>query len=326
MTSSRTVRVLGLLALTLPLMAFKPANVECIAPANPGGGWDFTCRTVGKLLQEEKLLAEPVQTTNMAGAVGAVAFANVATKRSSDPNLIVATSTVGITQIAQGKYPSGLDTMRWVGMLGADVGTLLVAKGSPVKDMASLLDMLKKDPTSVVTGGSSGVGGWDHLRLLLLARKAGMPDADLKKIRWVQYSGGGDAVTQMMGGHIGAVLTDIGEIAGFIESGDARVLAVMSDERLPAFKDLPTAKEQGLDVTGYNWRGFYLPGKVTQEQYDAWVDILDKLYKSQAWQTEAKAKGLTPIWRGGKEFEQFVRASEAETRDVSIAIGVIKAK
>ena len=153
-----------------------------------------------------------------------------------------------------------------------------------------------------------------------------MPDADLKKIRWVQYSGGGDAVTQLMGGHIGAVLTDIGEIAGFIESGDVRVLAVMADDRLPAFKDLPTAKEQGLDVVGYNWRGFYVPGKVTQEQYDAWVDILGRLYKSQAWQTEAQAKGLTPIWRGGKQFEDFVRASEAETREVSVAIGVIKAK
>ncbi|MEZ5593657.1 MAG: hypothetical protein R3F53_24290 [Gammaproteobacteria bacterium] len=99
---SRFGRAVGIVALSLPLLAFKPANVECIAPANPGGGWDFTCRTVGKLLQEENLLDEPVQVTNMAGGVGAVAYANVASKRDSDPNLIVAASTVGITQIAQG--------------------------------------------------------------------------------------------------------------------------------------------------------------------------------------------------------------------------------
>lgn len=326
MKSSRRIRLLGLLALALPLMAFKPVNPECIAPAAPGGGWDFTCRTAGKLMFEEKLIEKPMQVTNMPGAVGAVAFANVASKRADDANLIIAMSTVGITQIAQGKYPGGVETMRWVGMLGADVGALMVAKDSPIKDMTSLIDMLKKEPTSVVVGGSSGVGGWDHLRLLLLAREAGMPTADLKKIRWVQYSGGGDAVTQLMGGHTGAVLTDIGEIAGFIESGDVRVVAVMSDERLEAFKDLPTAIEQGLAVTGYNWRGFYMPGKVTDEQYQAWVDMMATLYKSEAWQTEARAKGLTPIWRGGKEFTAFVKQSEQQMREVSIAIGVIQAK
>lgn len=326
MASLRPIRLLGALILTLPLMAFKPADVECIAPANPGGGWDFTCRTIGKMLFDEKLVDKPVQVTNMPGAVGAVAYANVSAKRSSDPNLIVATSTVGITQIAQGKYPSGVDTMRWVAMLGADVGTLLVKKDSPIKDMKALLDMLKKDPTSVVVGGSSSVGGWDHLRLLMLARAAGLSDADLKKIRWVQFEGGGDAVTQLMGEHIGAVVTDIGEIAGFIESGDVKVLAVLSDERLKAFPDAATAREQGVDVVGYNWRGFYVPGKVTDEQYDGWVDILKKLYDSPAWQKEAPAKGLTLIWRGGKDFSEFVRKSEAETRDISVAIGVIKAK
>ena len=200
----------------------------------------------------------------------------------------------------------------------------MVNKGSPIKDLAGLLDALKKDPTSIVAGGSSGVGGWDHLRLLLLAQKAGMPTADLKKIRWVQYSGGSDAATQLMGNHIGVVLTDIGEIAGFIESGDVVPLAAMSDERLSAFKNIPTAKEQGIDVTGYNWRGFYMPGKVTDEQYQAWVDMLEKLYKSEAWQKEATSKGLTLVWRGGKEFDAFVRTSEAEMRDVSKAIGVIK--
>lgn len=324
MILSKLGRAAGLAAVALPLMAFTPQNTECIAPANPGGGWDFTCRTVGKLLVDEGLLANPMQVTNMAGGVGAVAFANVASKRSDDPNLIVATSTVGITQIAQNKYPAGADAMRWVAMLGADVGVVMVNKDSPVQDLAGLLDALKNDPTSVVAGGSSGVGGWDHLRLLLLAQKAGMPADDLKKIRWVQYSGGSDAVTQLMGKHIGVVLTDIGEIAGFIESGDVRPIAVMSDDRLTAFQDLPTAKEQGVEVTGYNWRGFYMPGNVTDEQYQAWVDMLEKLYKSEAWQQEATAKGLTLIWRGGKEFDEFVRQSEADMRDVSKAIGVIK--
>lgn len=306
-----------------PVAAFEPQNVECIAPANPGGGWDFTCRTVGRILDEEDLVPGSVQVTNMPGAVGAVAFANVASKRPGDENLIVATSTVGITQIAQGRYPSGLDTMRWIAMLGADVGTLMVPADAEYADANALLEAVKADPTSVVLGGSSAIGGWDHLRFLMMAQEAGVPADQLGQIRWVEFSGGGDAVTQMMGGHIDAVLTDIGEIGGFIQSGDVKPLAVMSDERLPAYPDIPTATEQGIPAVGYNWRGFYTGGEVSDEAYQGWVDILDELYDSEAWQEAAVSSGLTPIWRGGAEFEEFVRESEERTRAISKAIGVI---
>jgi putative tricarboxylic transport membrane protein len=320
----RLVQTLAVALVATPAVAFEPGNVECIAPANPGGGWDFTCRTVGRLLDEQDLVPGSVQVTNMPGAVGAVAFANVASKRSDDPNLIVATSTVGITQIAQGKYPGGIDTMRWLAMLGADVGVLLVNKDSKFDSMQALLEALKADPTSVVTGGSSSIGGWDHLRLLILAQEAGVPADQLKNIRWVEFSGGGDAVTQLLGGHIGAVLTDIGEIGGFIKSGDVRALAVMSGERLPAYPDIPTAIEQGINAEGYNWRGFYMGGGVPDEAYDAWVGIMQKLYESEGWQKAATEAGLTPIWRGGDEFIEFVRQSEERTREISKAIGVIQ--
>ena len=208
----RLLMAAALAAVTLPASAFEPSNVECIAPANPGGGWDFTCRTVGRILQDEGLVPGAVQVTNMPGAVGAVAFANVASKRNDDPNLIVATSTVGITQIAQGKYPAGIDQMRWLGMLGADVGTMLVNKESEYDSLDAVLAAVKEDPAGVVVGGSSSIGGWDHLRFLILAQEAGVPTDQLKDIRWVEFSGGGDAVTQLLGGHIDVVLTDIGEI------------------------------------------------------------------------------------------------------------------
>jgi putative tricarboxylic transport membrane protein len=319
----RLLMAAAVAAVALPAAAFEPSNVECIAPANPGGGWDFTCRTVGRILQEESLVPGAVQVTNMPGAVGAVAFANVASKRNDDPNLIVATSTVGITQIAQGKYPAGIDQMRWLGMLGADVGTMLVNKESKYGSLDAVLAAVKEDPAGVVVGGSSSIGGWDHLRFLILAQEAGVPTDQLKDIRWVEFSGGADAVTQLLGGHIDVVLTDIGEIGGFIQSGDAKALAVMSDERLPAYPDIATAKEQGIDAVGYNWRGFYMGGGVPDDAYDFWVEKMKALYDSEGWQTAATESGLTPIWRGGEEFNTFVRESEKKAAEISKAIGVI---
>lgn len=320
-----------LAALTLAALAAwpaaaqeQPANPECIAPADPGGGWDFTCRTVGKILNDEGIVDAQVQVVNMPGGVGAVAYANVTGKRPDDPNLFVAGSTVGITQIAQGKYPADEEAVRWLAMLGADVGAVLVSPDSEHGDLAALVEAMRADPEGIVAGGSSSVGGWDHLRLLLLLREAGMSEEDLQRVRWVQYSGGSDAVTQMMGGFVDVVLTDIGEIAGFIQSGDANALAVMASESLPAFPDVPTAKEAGFDVEGYNWRGFYLPKDITDEQYAFWLDAMEALYETEAWKTAATDSGLTPIFRGGAEFEEFVRQSKADMEEVSRAIGVIE--
>lgn len=318
-------RVAGAVVLVAGLAAVKPASAaECIAPADPGGGWDFTCRTVGKILYDLQLVDEPVQVTNMPGGVGAVAYAHVASDRADDGDLLVATSTVGVTQIAQGKYPADTDVMRWIGMLGTDVGVILVDNDSPLQSLDDLIQALKEDPTSVVAAGSSGAGGWDHIRLLMLAKAAGLTADDFKKIRWVQFDGGGPAVTQMMGGHVGLVSTDLGEVAGFVESGDVRALAALSDEPIPAFPDIPTAAAQGLDVTGYNWRGFYTGGEVLDEAYQEWVGTLNELYESDAWKEAATASGLVPIWRGGEEFEAYVTEQVDQMREISREIGVIQ--
>lgn len=321
----RTLTTAKLAALTVAAvtMTAVPATAtECIAPSNPGGGWDFTCRTIGRVLGELGLVDGNVQVTNMAGGVGAVAFAMVAAERPADEDLIVATSTVGVTQMAQGRYPAPLETMRYLGMLGADVGVIAVDNDSPIQTLAELNEAMVADPAALVTAGSSGAGGWDHIRLLMVAQAAGVEE--LGAIRWVQFDGGTDAVTQMMGGQIDVVSTDMGEIAGFVESGDIRILAALSDEPIPAFPDIPTAISQGIDVTGYNWRGLYTGGEVSDEAYNGWVERLETLYNSENWQTAATEAGLVPIWRGGAEFEAFVRDQAAIMEQISRDIGVIE--
>ena len=300
-----------------------PASAnECIAPSNPGGGWDFTCRTIGRILSELDLVDGNVQVTNMPGGVGAVTYAIVVNERPDDAELIVATSTVGITQIAQGRYPAPVDAVRYLAMLGADVGVIAVDDESPIESLDQLTEIMSGEPGSIVTAGSSGAGGWDHLRLLMVAREGGLED--LGALRWVQFDGGTDAVTQMMGGQIDVVSTDMGEIAGFVESGDIRILAALSDEPIPAFPDIPTAKSQGIDVTGYNWRGLYTGGDVSDEEYDQWVSDLETLYNSEEWQTAAVESGLIPIWRGGQEFSDFVVSEAQVMEDISRDIGVIE--
>jgi putative tricarboxylic transport membrane protein len=147
-----------------PSSAFEPENVECIAPANPGGAWDFTCRQVGKVLYELKKASSPVQVTNKAGGGGAVAYAEVVAKRNAENNLVVAASTATTTRLAQGQFAGfTADQVRWLGAVGADYGVIAVAKDSPHKTLNELMDAIKADPTSISVAGGSAVGGWDHL-------------------------------------------------------------------------------------------------------------------------------------------------------------------
>ena len=315
----------GILAAGLAVSGFTPESVECIAPSNPGGGWDFTCRQIGRLLGEQRLRAGNIQVTNMAGGVGAAAYSHVMSRRADDPNVIVATSTVGVTQIAQNRYPADIDAMRWLAMLGADVGVILVKPDGPTS-RSRLCSTRSRRTRSGGVRRLQRCGGWDHLRLLLLAQAAGVPSEDLGKIRWVQYEGGTDAVTQMLGGFIDVVSTDLGEIAGFVEAGQIEALTVMSDEPVPGkFESIPTAKSQGYDVTRLQLAGLLHRRRVPDEAYDFWVDALEKVYESDTWQTVASESGLTPIWRGGDDVPELRRTKTTEAmRQISKDIGVIQ--
>jgi putative tricarboxylic transport membrane protein len=325
--SMKSILISSAAALTIAgqAYAYEPArSAECIAPANPGGGWDFTCRSVGKVLVDLEYIKGNVQTVNMPGAGGGVAFAHTISKRDKDDSLIVAASTATTTRLAQGQFPGmNADQVKWVGTLGADYGIIAVGKDSKYTSLTQILDALKQDPNSVKFAGGSASGGWDHLKVLMTAQKADVKN--LPKIRYLAYSGGSEALVQVVGGHVDAFTGDISEVKGFMESGDLRVLAVLSEERLPApFDGIPTAMEQGIDSIAPNWRGFYVPGNASKESYDWWVSTIDELYKTQEWKDVMTKNGLIPFHKSGPEFTAFVKQQTADIQKLSKDIGLIK--
>ncbi len=321
-TLATAALVLGVIA--TPAAAFEPGNVECIAPAGAGGGWDFTCRQFGKALYDEKVVPNPVQVTNMAGAGGGVAYADVVAKRNADNNLIVAASSATTTRLAQGAYPgSTMGQMRWVGTIGSDYGVIAVAKDSPINSLTELMDKIKADPGSIAFAGGSAVGGWDHLKVLIAAKAAGI--SDVRSIKYVAFDGGGEAVTQLLGGHVQAFTGDLSEAKGFSDSGDIKILAVLAPERLPGdFSGFPTAKEQGIDAVGANWRGFYAPGKMSDDAYGFWAGAVKKVYDSQEWKDIMAQNGLMPLDLQGDAFTAFVKKQIDDTEALSREIGILQ--
>jgi len=315
-----TLKALGLGAV-LSFGALGASAAECIAPANPGGGWDFTCRQIGKILFEIGAVDKPVQVTNMPGAGGGLAYGTVVNERGDDPDLIIAASSATTTRLAQNAY-AGMtaDQVRFVGAIGADPGVIAVAADSPFTGLKDLVDAILADPGSVAFAGGSAVGGFDHLKPLMILKKAGF--TDIGKIKYIGVDGGADAITQTIGGFTQAMTGDMSEVVSFLSNGDIRVIAVLTDERVPGFDDIPTAKEQGYDVVAVNWRGLYVPKGISDERFDEWAGKLQMVADSDEWAEAMKANGLAPFTKVGGDFQGYIDGLVADIAKMSAELGV----
>ncbi len=317
-----TLRAL-VMGATFSVVGSATLAAECIAPANPGGGWDFTCRQIGKILFDIGQVDKPVQVTNMAGGGGGLAFSHVVNERADDADLIVAASQATATRLAQNAY-AGMtaDQVRFVGAIGADPGVIVVAADSPFQSLGDMVDAIKADPGSVAFAGGSAAGGFDHLKVLMVLKDAGF--TDITKVKYIGVDGGADAITQTIGGFTQGMTGDMSEIVGFLQSGEVRALAVLTEERVPGFEDVPTAKEQGFDVVAVNWRGLYVPKNISDEKFEEWGAKLQAVADSAEWQEAMAANGLAPFTKVGGDFQSWVDGVIGDTVELSKEIGVLQ--
>ena len=298
-------------------------GAECIAPANPGGGWDFTCRTIGKIMFDIGVVDIPIHVTNMAGEGGGIAFRHVVNERNEDGELIVAASSATATRLAQNAYAGHTaDQVRFLGAIGADPGIIAVAADSPHTSLVELLDAVKADPSSIIFAGGSVAGGFDHIKVLMALERTGF--TDITKVKYIGVGVGADAITQTIGGHTQAMTGDLSEAVGFLKSGDIRVLAVFTSERLPGFEDIPTAKEQGIDIVSVNWRGLYVPKGIADADYRKWSDALARVAASPEWAEAMATNGLAPFALVGDEFQGWLDGEIGEIETLSREFGVIQ--
>lgn len=315
----------GLLAFSFGAVAIAagPDKTECIVGAKPGGGFDLTCRLAAQAMLDTKLITAPMQITYMEGGVGAVAMNHVVGTRPAEPGLITAASSGSALLLAQkkfGKHDAG--SVRWIGAVGADYGALFVAAESPIKSLKELIDALKADVTAVPVGGGGAVGSQDWMKAAIVAKAAGV---EPKKMRYVALEGGGAVITNLQGGFIKLGSGDASEVVPHLKSGKIRVLAVMSEQRLPGdLADIPTAKEQGFDLEWPIWRGFYVGPQVSDEAYEWWTGQLKKLYATEEFKSERNARGLFPFDVSGKAFDTRVKADVAKFEDLAREAGLIK--
>lgn len=298
--------------------------ITALVPNSAGGGNDAAARTLSKLMSNLDLVSQPITVQNKPGGGQAVGMAEFATKYSKDPHsLYVASPPTIINNLrSEGNSPYGFRDVTPLGMIYSDIAILAVKKDSKYKDLKSFVADLKANPEDISIVGGSGPGSQDHLTVMLLADKSGI---DPNKVKYIGYDGSSDALTSLLGDNGDALTTDLSGITEFVKSGDVRILAVASPERLSGeLADVPTYTEQGVDLVYYNWRGVFGPKDLDAGVVDYWNENLKALTDSQEFKDEIAASGFVPGYLNSEEFTAYLEEQEVMFEEILGKLNMLK--
>jgi putative tricarboxylic transport membrane protein len=303
-------------ALPLPASA-AGANLKMMIPANPGGGWDTTGRALGKALQEAGV-ASSVSYDNKGGAAGAIGLAQFVNGNKGDPHALMAMGAVMLGGIITGKPPVSLSQATPLARITSEYNVFVLPADSKLKTMKDVIEQMKKDPGSVKWGGGSR-GSTEHIAAAMIAREVGV---DPSKINYVAFRGGGEATAAILGGNVTVGGSGYSEFAEYIAAGKMKAIAVTSETRLKGV-DVPTLKEQGVNVVLGNWRGVYGAPGITADQKKTLIDMIVKATKTKSWAQSLETNAWTPAMLTGADFEKFVDNEFATLRAVMAKSGMI---
>lgn len=296
-------------------------SIEFVAPANPGGGWDTLVRTVSRVLQEEQLAERNFAAINVPGGGGAVAWAQIA-RDSGNPHKLFATSPPIILVPLAGASRYDHTDFTPVARLITDYSIILVSAKAEYETINDLFDALKENPRLSV-GGGSAPGSMDHISVAGLASAAGL---DASSVNYIPFSGGGDAMTNLMGGHVEAVITGAGEAAGQLgEGSQLRALGVSAPKRLTgSLADVPTYQEQGVDYTFDIWRGVMGTPDMPEEAVTYYENLFAEMLETDGWQQARDQLGWIDAYQSSEEFGDFLDQQKELFSDVLSELGLLR--
>jgi putative tricarboxylic transport membrane protein len=308
-----------LIALALSLgagLAVAQPSLKMMIPANPGGGWDQTGRNLAAAMQSAKLVSG-VQFDNKGGAAGTIGLAQFVNSAKGDPNAVMIGGMVMVGGIILNKSAVNLSQVTPIARLTSEWEVIVVPASSPHKTMGDLVKAFKADPGKVSWGGGSA-GGTDHILIGLIAKDVGVQPS---KINYVPFKGGGEAIAAILGGHVTAGVSGLGEFQEQIKSGKMRALAVSSPKKMEGIASL---KEQGINVELGNWRGIFGGPGLTPQQRDALVKLVQSATQTPAWKATLEKLGWEGWYLGGDAYAKFLKEDEQRIAGIIESLGLKK--
>ncbi|ABG03218.1 Twin-arginine translocation pathway signal [Rubrobacter xylanophilus DSM 9941] len=276
-------------------------NVVMIVPFEPGGGSDILGRAMAAGLEEVREEVN-VSVENRAGGSGAVGYSYLLEQRG-DPHFLLASETAGVALPITTETPFRWTDFTPVAQIAEDATLLIVRRGS---DYRSLQDVVDAAREGRVTVGVAGATGLDTIVTSLVEEQTGV------EFERVVFESGGEIVAALLGGDIDIASLNPSEVIGQLEAGKMRALAVFADERYERgmLAEIPTAREEGVDVSFTQYRGAFAAGGITPEQRQYWERAFVDWTKRQSYRKYIRDNYLISVVRTGEEFEGYLRDYE----------------
>ncbi len=317
-----TAAALAALAGTVQAQGWSPQkNVEIIVGSAPGGSNDKTARQVEKILTDNKLVSASISVVNKPGGGSNIAFAYVG-QRAGDPHtLLIGTTALLSNHIVGTSKVSYLDFTP-IASLFNDYVVFAVNANSSIKTGKDLAERLKKDPQSVSIGFATTLGSHNHVAAGLFMKALG---GNPKSLKVIAYKGSADALTNLMGGHIDLVTTAAGNAAGHVANGRLRVVGVAAPGRFGGtLADVPTWKEQGVDLVFGGWRAIMAPKGLTPAQVAYWEGALKKATEVPEWKEGLEKNYWADDFVTSAQFAKDLKKDYDEMRAVLVDLGLAK--
>lgn len=282
---------------------FAPsADARMIVPFSAGGGSDLSGRGIAAGL--EQVSDVNVSVENREGGSGAVGYSYFLAQEGKDNYLLAAETALlalPLTQDVEFDYTSFTPIMK----LGDDYTLLVVPQDSPFETCTDVVDKAKTDRVIAAVSGATSL---DEIVFTLVEQ------AEKVEFDRVPFESGSEVLASLLGGKVDVASLNPGEVLGQIQSGDLKALCAFSDERYEyeELADIPTAKEEGIDVAFAQFRGFIAPGGISAEATEYWIDAAKEFAESEEYTTYIEDNLMQANAVYGDEFTSYLEGNSAD--------------
>src|SRR3954468_23393538 len=321
----QTVGVAAALSLSTPAFAgWEPTKpVEIVVAAGAGGASNQMARMMQAAIQKNNLMKQPIVVSLKGGASGAEALMYIKASESDPNKVLIAYSLIYMLPLSA-KIPFNWRELTPVSVVALDQFVLWDNTSGP-KNVKEFIQAAKAASSPFKMGGT-GSKREDHVLTVFLEQKTGA------KFSYLPYKSGGEAATQLVGNHTESNVNNPSENLEVWRAGQVRALCVFDKERISyktkvtdtqSWNDIPTCKEEGLDVQYLMLRAMFLPGKVTSEQQAFYVDLFQKISQTPEYRDYMEKQALKPIFLKGQEMLKFLEEDDALNKSLMTEAGFV---
>ena len=284
--------------------------IDFLVHTGPGAGSDLFARGVASVLEKNKLVPQRIQIVNKTGGGGLVAMSYLGEK-SGDPNIVAFfTSVWYVNPMLRKEAKISMRELTPVARLILEPSVLTVRSDSPFKNAQDFVKAAKEHPGKYKQGGGS-ISGRDNTTRLVIEKTTGA------KWQFISFPSGGERVAALLGGHTDIYIMEPAEALEQIRAGKIRVIATLMEKRLQAFPDVPTLKEQGINVPEIpEARGVVGPPNMPANVKAYWEGVLGRMVKTAEWQDFLKKDYLENAFLTGPDLVKFTDTYTQQMREI----------